>query len=129
MNPPCIPSATTDTPSKTSDIFVLITNASTHLGFRILVFALGAGNRVLATVGQPEEARRISSKPSVLPYRKQLTFAFVKDITVPEAFGGSMKGVTHIIHNSSPNAPPAPYQVGTCYVAMSCSLTSEEKSS
>ena len=108
---------------------MLITNASTHLGFRILVFALGAGNRVLATVGQPEEARRISSKPSVLPYRKQLTFAFVKDITVPEAFGGSMKGVTHIIHNSSPNAPPAPYQVGTCYVAMSCSLTSEEKSS
>ena len=118
MNPPYIPPAMANTPSKTSDLFVLITNASTHLGFRILVFALEAKNRVLATVGQPEEARKIASKPSVLPYRNQLTFVFVKDMTAPEAAERSMKGVTHIIHNSSPNAPPTPHHVGICYVAM-----------
>jgi len=87
---------------------VLITGASGHLGFRTLVLALEAGYRVVATIRQEEQAKKISSRPSVLPYHDKLTFAVVRDITAPRAFEQAMQGVTHVIHVASPIASPAP---------------------
>jgi len=87
---------------------VLITGASGHLGFRTLVLALETGYRVVATIRKEEQAKKLSSKPSVLPYQDKLTFAVVKDITAPGAFEEAMQGVTYVIHIASPIASPAP---------------------
>lgn len=87
---------------------VLITGATGHLGFRALVLALEAGYRVVATVRREEQAKKIYSKHSILPYQDQLSFAVVKDITAPGAFKEAMQGVTYVIHIASPIASPAP---------------------
>jgi NAD(P)-dependent dehydrogenase (short-subunit alcohol dehydrogenase family) len=51
-----------------SSPLLLITGASGHLGFRALVLALEAGYRVVATIRREEQAKKIYSKPSILPY-------------------------------------------------------------
>jgi NADP-dependent 3-hydroxy acid dehydrogenase YdfG len=93
-----------------SDTLVLITGASGHLGFRILVSTLEAGHCVMATVRDEEQLEKIARKPSVQPYRNQLTFALVKDkdLTAPRAFEHFMQEVTHVIHNASVNVSPGP---------------------
>jgi uncharacterized protein YbjT (DUF2867 family) len=91
-----------------SSPLLLITGASGHLGFRALVLALEAGYRVVATIRREEQAKKIYSKPSILPYQDKLTFAVVKNITAPGAFKEAMQGVTHVIHIASPIASPAP---------------------
>jgi len=68
-----------------SSLLVLITGASGHLRSRTLVLALEAGYRVVATIRKEEQAKQISSQPSVLTYQDKLTPAVVKDITAPGA--------------------------------------------
>lgn len=87
---------------------VLITGASGHLGFRVLVLALEAGYRVVSTIRKEDQAIKISGKPSVRPHLDNLTFAIVKDIAAPNAFDKAMQGVTYVIHVASPIASPAP---------------------
>jgi uncharacterized protein YbjT (DUF2867 family) len=87
---------------------VLITGASGHLGFRVLVLALEAGYHVVSTIRREDQAKKISEKPSVRPHHDRLTFAVVKDIAAPKAFDKAMEGVTHVIHVASPIASPAP---------------------
>lgn len=109
MNPPHIPTTLSGNPNNITDSLVLITGAFEHLGFRTLISALEAGHCVIAMVHHEEQVRRISSKPSIRPYRDQLTFAFVNGTTAPQTFERVMKGgVTHVIHNASTAAPPAP---------------------
>lgn len=98
---------------------VLITGASGHLGFRTLVLSLEAGYRVVATIRKEEQAKKISSKPSVLPHQDKLTFAVVKDITAPRAFKEAMQDVTYVIHIASPIASPAPNDDEADQVSMS----------
>lgn len=87
---------------------VLITGASGHLGFRVLVLALEAGYRVVSTIRKEDQANQISGKRSVRPHIDNLTFAVVKDIAAPNAFDKVMQGVTYVIHVASPIASPAP---------------------
>jgi uncharacterized protein YbjT (DUF2867 family) len=87
---------------------VLITGASGHLGFRVLVLALEAGYHVVSTIRKEDQAKKIAEKPSVRPHGDRLTFAVVKDIAAPKAFDKAMEGVTHVIHVASPIASPAP---------------------
>lgn len=92
-----------------SDLLVLITGAFEHLGFRTLISTLEAGHCAIAMVPGEQQARKILSKPSVRPYRDQLTFAFFNDNTAPQTFERVMKGgVTHVIHTASLVAPLAP---------------------
>jgi nucleoside-diphosphate-sugar epimerase len=91
-----------------SSPLVLITGASGHLGFRVLVLALEAGYRVVSTIRKQDQAKNISEKPSVRPHRDRLNFAVVKDIAAPKAFDKAMEGVTHVIHVASPIASPGP---------------------
>jgi uncharacterized protein YbjT (DUF2867 family) len=91
-----------------SSPLVLITGASGHLGFRVLVLALEAGYRVVSTIRKEDQAKKISGKPSVRPHHNRLTFAVVKDIAALKAFDKAIEGVTHVIHVASPIASPAP---------------------
>lgn len=92
-----------------SGLLVLITGAFEHLGFRILISTLEAKHCVIAMVQSEHQVKKILSKPSIRPYRDQLTFAFFNDITAPRTFERVMKGgVTHVIHNASFEAPPKP---------------------
>jgi hypothetical protein len=92
-----------------SDLLVLITGAFEHLGFRTLISTLEAGHCVIAMIHHEEQVRKILSKPSVRPYRDQLTFAFVNENAAPQTFERVMKGgVTHVIHTASLITPPAP---------------------
>jgi uncharacterized protein YbjT (DUF2867 family) len=81
---------------------VLITGSSGHLGFRTLVLALEAGYRVVASVRRPEQADKISNRPSIRPYADKLSFVEVKDITAKGAFDDAIKDVTHVLHLASP---------------------------
>jgi uncharacterized protein YbjT (DUF2867 family) len=91
-----------------SSPLVLITGASGHLGFRVLVLALEAGYHVVSTIRKEDQAKKISEKPSVRFHRDRLSFAVVKDIATPKAFEEAMEGVTHVIHVASPIASPGP---------------------
>lgn len=125
MNPPHIPSTLSSNLNNMSDSLVLITGAFEHLGFRTLISTLEAGHCVIAMVPNEQQVRKILSKPSVRPYRDQLTFAFFNDNTAPQTLERVMKGgVTHIIHNASLVAQPTPEakkgdkpQVGMPHVA------------
>lgn len=91
-----------------SGLLVLITGAFEHLGFRTLISTLEAGHCAIAMVPNEQQVRKISSKPSVHPYRDQLTFAFFNDNSAPQTFERVMKGgVTHVIHTASLVTPPA----------------------
>lgn len=110
MNPPHIPSTLSSTLKNMSDALVLITGTGRHLGFRILVSTLEAGHRVMAIVRDEEQLEKIARKPSVTPYRDQLTFALVKDkdLDAPRVFEHFMQEVTHVIHNASITVSPGP---------------------
>lgn len=83
---------------------VLITGATGHLGFRVLVLALQAGYQVRAAVHTPAKADAILSTRSVksLGPGYKLSFVLVSDIIADGAYDEAVKGVKYIIHVASP---------------------------
>lgn len=87
-----------------SDILVLITGATGHLGFRVLRFALEAGYHVRAAVRSEQKAGILKSN-SVLqatPGVSNLSFVIIPDFLVPGAFDEAAKDTKYIIHVASP---------------------------
>jgi nucleoside-diphosphate-sugar epimerase len=83
---------------------VLITGATGHVGFRVLLEALRAGYNVRATVRSEKKATALRSHPLVhsacVP--SQLSTLIIPDITAPRAFDQGANGADFIIHIASP---------------------------
>lgn len=94
-----------------SQDLILITGASGHVGFRILISALQAGYFVRAAVRSQAKAQNLLSHPETRAFntQSQLTFSIVPDIAIPSAYDESVRDVRYIIHTASPlmsNKPP-----------------------
>ncbi|TAQ84517.1 hypothetical protein B7494_g7148 [Chlorociboria aeruginascens] len=85
---------------------LLLTGATGHLGFRVLVLALRAGYKVRAAVRSQTGIDKILSAPSIVSINpgSNLTFIFVHDIIAPGAYDEALKDATYAIHCASPLA-------------------------
>ncbi|KAL1979569.1 hypothetical protein VTN96DRAFT_5556 [Rasamsonia emersonii] len=89
-------------------MLVLITGATGHVGFRVLVSALNAGYRVRAAVRNQAKADAILAAPSIQAIAPgggdRLTFVFVPDLLAPGAYDDAVRDVDYVIHVASPLA-------------------------
>uniref|UniRef100_L2FKN5 3-beta hydroxysteroid dehydrogenase n=1 Tax=Colletotrichum fructicola (strain Nara gc5) TaxID=1213859 RepID=L2FKN5_COLFN len=91
------------------DELLLITGATGHIGFCVLLHALRAGHT---------RPRLIRSRPQILALnlpRARLNFTIVPDITADGAYDEAIRGVSYVIHSASPLAtadsvPPEQHQ-------------------
>ncbi|TDZ44798.1 NAD-dependent epimerase/dehydratase FUM13 [Colletotrichum trifolii] len=84
---------------------LLITGATGHVGFAVLVHALSAGYAVRCAVRSEAKAEMIRSRPRICSLNlpdTRLTFTIIPDITVDGAYDDSMHGVSAVIHIASP---------------------------
>jgi nucleoside-diphosphate-sugar epimerase len=85
---------------------VLITGATGHVGFAVLLTALTSGYRVRAAVRSEAKQKLLSSNPFLQSLGSSLTsnptFTIVADLTVPGAYDNAVKDVDFIIHVASP---------------------------
>jgi len=88
----------------TASSLVLITGATGHVGFRVLVHALSVGYSVRAAVRSSEKAKTIRSHPLIkgLNPGSRLTFIIVPDLCEPNAYDEAVHGVGYVIHIASP---------------------------
>ncbi|KAI9816623.1 MAG: hypothetical protein M1827_001756 [Pycnora praestabilis] len=86
---------------------VLITGATGHVGFRTLVTALEAGYHVRSAIRRQEQAETIKATKSVQPFKNNLSFTIVPDITKRSAFEEALHGVVYVLHIASPLAIPS----------------------
>ena len=89
---------------------VLITGATGHLGFRVLLDALERGYEVRAAVRSEAKEKVITSNPAfkALGKEAQLSFVVVPDFLEDGAFDNAMQGVKKVIHVASPLASQDP---------------------
>ena len=92
-----------------SGALVLVTGATGHLGFRIVINALTSGYHVRAAVRSQAKADLILASESVknLKPGSALTFTIVPDILAPGAYDSAVKDVKYIVHTASPLAEPS----------------------
>ncbi|KAF2160180.1 hypothetical protein M409DRAFT_60101 [Zasmidium cellare ATCC 36951] len=82
---------------------VLITGATGHLGFRTLVLLLRTTPyNARITIRKEAQESKIRAAASIQPFLSRIEFAFVPDITAPDAYNSAIKGVRHAIHIASP---------------------------
>lgn len=82
---------------------VLITGATGHIGFRVLLDLLQDGYTVRAAVRSEAKAEAIKSNPLMKGVSSsQLSFVTVPDFLAPGAFDTAAHGVKYIIHLASP---------------------------
>ena len=83
---------------------VLITGATGHVGFRVLVHALSAGYSIRAAVRSTEKANTIRSHPLIksLNPGSRLSCVIVPDLCKPNAYEKAARGVDYVIHLASP---------------------------
>lgn len=83
---------------------VLITGATGHIGFRVLIHALNAGYAVRAAVRSQSKANSLLAHPTIqrLNPGARLSFAVVPDLAAPHAYDEAVQGVHYIIHIASP---------------------------
>ncbi|MCJ1432797.1 hypothetical protein MMC27_002154 [Xylographa pallens] len=88
---------------------LLITGATGHIGFRVLVEALKAGYSVRAAIRSEGKANEILAAPSIksLAPGNKLSFIVVPDILAEGAYDEALKGVTYVVHLASPLANPS----------------------
>ena len=88
---------------------LLITGATGHIGFRVLVEALKAGYNVRAAIRSEDKAKDILATPSIqaLAPGNKLSFIVVPDILAEGAYDEALKGVTYVLHLASPLANPS----------------------
>ncbi|KAL8849560.1 MAG: hypothetical protein Q9221_005494 [Calogaya cf. arnoldii] len=90
---------------------VLITGATTFIGFRTVVSTLEAGYQVLAAVPKKEDIDRVLAAPSIKRVNPgaALSFLIVPDITAADALKhADKKTLTSIIHCDSPQSAYTP---------------------
>ncbi|KAI8210097.1 NAD-dependent epimerase/dehydratase FUM13 [Colletotrichum sp. SAR 10_76] len=100
------------------DELLLITGATGHIGFCVLLHALRAGHTVRCAVRSEAKAAFIRSRPQILALnlpRARLNFTIVPDITADGAYDEAIRGVSYVIHSASPLAtadsvPPEQHQ-------------------
>ncbi|PNP80111.1 Fum13p [Fusarium nygamai] len=84
---------------------VLLTGATGHVGYAVLVKTLQAGYNVRATLRDMSRADAIlSSGPvqeALSTQNLDLSFVHVPDFTAPDAFGLVLSNVTHVVHVAS----------------------------
>jgi hypothetical protein len=82
----------------------LITGATGHLGFKVLVLALEAGYNARVAVRSQSGIENILKTPSIkrLNSGSNIEFIIVPDILVPGAYDEAVKNVDFIIHCASP---------------------------
>ncbi|KAK9364721.1 hypothetical protein V1509DRAFT_586727 [Lipomyces kononenkoae] len=87
-----------------ADDLVLITGASGHLGFKVLVLALQAGYKARVAVRSQDKANAILATESIrkLNPGTNLEFVVVVDILASDAYTSAVQGVKYIIHCASP---------------------------
>ena len=83
---------------------ILVSGATGHIGFRVLVEALLAGYQVRVQTRNESGIAKIKAAPSIQPYLNKLDFVLVPDIEVPGAWDEAVKGVEYVIHVASPIA-------------------------
>ena len=83
---------------------VLITGATGHLGFRVLVLALEAGYSARVAVRNESGIEKVLAAPSIkrLNSGANISFIVVPDILADGAYDEAVKGVQYIIHCASP---------------------------
>ncbi|MCJ1389883.1 hypothetical protein MMC18_002740 [Xylographa bjoerkii] len=88
---------------------LLITGATGHIGFRVLVEALTAGYSVRAAIRSEGKAKEILGAPSIkaLAPGGKLSFIVVPDILAEGAYDEALRGVTYVVHLASPLANPS----------------------
>ena len=86
-----------------SNKLVLVTGASGHLGFRVVVNALEAGYDVRAAVRSQSKADTILSAASIkaLAPKGRLQFILVPEIIVDGAYDEAVRGADYVIHTAS----------------------------
>lgn len=89
---------------------VLITGATGHLGFRVLLEALKAGYHVRAAVRNEQKAAILRSNAvlQASPGVSNLSYTIVPDFLHPNAFDEAAKDTEYIIHVASPLLTKAP---------------------
>ncbi|KAL7651538.1 hypothetical protein ACMYSQ_011247 [Aspergillus niger] len=83
---------------------VFITGSNGHIGFRVLVETLKAGDRIRAAVRSPEKAENILASSSIkaLQPGDRLSFVQVPDLEVDGAYDSAIQGTQYAIHVASP---------------------------
>lgn len=92
-------------PSSTiTDTLVLITEATGHLGFKVLRTALEEGYHVRAVVRSEQKATPLKSNNvlKATPGFSNLSFNIVPDFLTPGAFDEAAKDTKYILHVASP---------------------------
>src|ERR1700761_7600885 len=87
-----------------SSELVLITGATGHIGFKVLLDALNLGYRARLAVRSEAKEQTILTNPAfkALNAADRVSFVIVPDLTVPGAYDEAVKGVDYIIHVASP---------------------------
>lgn len=98
--------------SPPNDNIILLTGATGHVGFRVLLTALSHDYHVLAAVRSQSKADLIASNPALKahPNAGHVRFTIIPDFLAPGAFDDAVqtKGLTNIIHVASPIATSDP---------------------
>nr|POF26431.1 putative uncharacterized oxidoreductase [Quercus suber] len=81
---------------------ILVTGATGHLGFRVLILLLQHGYRARITYRQPGQVEKLKRPASMQPFHDAIEFTHVPDITVSDAYDKAVLGVDSIIHIASP---------------------------
>ncbi|EUC27923.1 NAD dependent epimerase/dehydratase protein [Pyrenophora tritici-repentis] len=86
---------------------LLLTGATGHVGFAVLVAALQAGYNVRVVLRTASKSSLILSSEAVKEILSsstapELSFVEVPDVTIPGAFDSAMRDVVYVIHSASP---------------------------
>ncbi|POR35991.1 Uncharacterized protein TPAR_03805 [Tolypocladium paradoxum] len=87
---------------------VLLTGATGHVGFAVLLKALEQGYKVRVVLRDMGKEDLIRSSDAVkralssVDDTPQLSFVSVPDVTLPGAFDSAMKDITYVVHVASP---------------------------
>ena len=83
---------------------ILITGATGHIGFHVLVEALSKGYKVRAAVRSDEKFHALKEAMPLQPYLSQLTHIVVPGIGKEGAYDEAVKDVSYVVHIASPLA-------------------------
>lgn len=81
---------------------VLVTGASGHVGFAVLVLLLKGGYQARVASRKLATVEKLKDHPSIKPYAKSVSFIEISDFLAEDAFEKAVKGVDYVLHIASP---------------------------
>lgn len=81
---------------------ILITGATGHLGFAILIKLLQHGYRARIAHRRPEHVGTIKQHTLIEPFLDAIEFVQVPDVTAAGAYESAIRGMAGVIHVASP---------------------------